>query len=317
MDNNNSNSRRKFLKNTGLGLLGLNLLSTSASAKDSKLEDQNEQVICDQTTNDLYGQGPFYTSNAPTVQNNQLASSTEQGEKIILSGRVFSLDCSEFITNTEIDIWHANDDGQYDNSGFNLRGKTFTNSQGFYLFETIKPGLYLNQNSFRPSHIHFKITPPGFSTLITQLYFEGDPHITNDAAASINSGEYDATHRIIPLTQNSQGVLEGTWDIVINGEGTPLSLNELHLETGMIYNASPSPFNEQVTIQYGIFKEAKVGISVFDLNGRKVADLEESNMNPGKYEVVWQPQKLLSKGYYFIALKINDIQVHYTKVLKA
>ena len=51
--------------------------------------------------------------------------------------------------------------------------------------------------------------------LITQLYFDGDPYISIDFAASITSGSFDATHRIIPLTTNAAGDFEGTWDIVI------------------------------------------------------------------------------------------------------
>ena len=53
---------------------------------------------------------------------------------------------------------------------------------------------------------------------ITQLYFQGDPHIPTDAAASITSGSFDATNRIIPLISNSNGELEGTWDIIIDGD---------------------------------------------------------------------------------------------------
>ncbi len=307
-------NRRQFLKNTSLGVLGLGLLSKT-KAEDSSAAAV--KVICNETTNDYYGQGPFYTDNAPTIQNNLLADSNEPGSKLILSGRVLSMDCDEFISNTEIDIWHANDAGAYDNSGFNLRGKTLSNEQGFYVFETIKPGLYLNGASYRPSHIHFKITPPGFPTLTTQLYFEGDPNIANDAAASISSGEFDASHRIISLSTNSQGHLEGTWDIVLNGEGTPLSLNELHLETGMIYQTNPNPFSDTLNIQYGVFKDSHVALSVFDLNGRMVASLDKNHFSPGKYEATWNPDPNLPDGHYFIALNVNDIQVHYIKVVRS
>ena len=271
---------------------------------------------CNKVTEDAYGQGPFYTANAPNIQNNQLADTNESGTKIIISGQVYNLECSEFIPETEIDIWHANDLGEYDNIGFNLRGKTITNSQGFYIFKSIKPGLYLNGSNYRPSHIHFRITPPGFDTLITQLYFQGDAYIPTDPAASITSGQFDATNRIIPLVLNSNGELEGTWDIVINGDGIPVETNNIHLNRGMIYSASPNPFTNQIEIKYGVFHRARVAISVYDVSGQTVASLEERVLEPNKYSVLWNPKSKLSKGHYFISIIINDMQVHYLKVVR-
>jgi len=320
MKKNYEKSRRQFLKNSSLTALSLgifpSLFGANPAAENKGEESGNLLELCNETTNDLFGQGPFYTENAPTIQNNQLADMNEAGTKLILSGRVYNLDCSEFIVNTEIDIWHADDDGAYDNTGYNLRGKTTTNGQGFYLFETVKPGLYLNGANYRPSHIHLKITPPGFSTLTTQIYFEGDPNIPSDAAASVTNGIYDATHRIIPLTTNSQGDLEGVWDIVINGDGAPLGTNDIHLDTGMIYQATPNPFQNELIIQYGVFQKSKVSLSVYDLLGRKVATLDEKTLQPEKYELVWQPEDRLPDGHYFIALKVNDLQVHYIKVIR-
>ena len=318
MKKNKKDNRRQFLKNTSLSLLSVAafptiLKSTNASVSLSK---KNSMATCNQATEDAYGQGPFYTANAPTILNNQLADLNEAGTRIIISGQVYNLECSEIIPNTEIDIWHANDAGEYDNIGYNLRGKTTTNSQGFYVFESIKPGFYLNGATFRPSHIHFKITPPGFDTLITQLYFQGDPYIAADAAASITSGSFDATNRIIPLISNSNGDLEGTWDIVIDGNGVPVGTNSIHLDKGIIYSASPNPFTDQVDINYGVFQKAKVAISVYDLSGQIVATLEERMLEPEKYSVTWKPHSNLSKGHYFISIMINDLQVHYLKVIR-
>jgi protocatechuate 3,4-dioxygenase beta subunit len=45
------------------------------------------------------------------------------------------------------------------------------------------PGFYpidLQGGLYRPSHLHFKILPPGFPKFVTQLYFRGD-HIPNNA----------------------------------------------------------------------------------------------------------------------------------------
>lgn len=306
--------RRTFLKNTALATLGLGL---GSSAKAEAAAGQPTSLItCDRTTLDYYGEGPFYTENPPMLEGNQLAESDEPGERMIISGRVLNLSCSEFIPNTVVDVWHADNDGAYDNNGYKLRGFTLTNEQGFYLFETIKPGKYLNGNSFRPSHIHYKITPPGFPQLITQLYFAGDDSIPGDAAASITSGTYDASNRIISLTENANGILEGTFDIVINGEGIAVGTNDLHLSKGMVYQVSPNPFTSELTIHYGVFKRAKVGLVVFDLVGRQVAVLEDSEKLPEKYYATWQPDSALPSGHYFVALKINDLQVHYLKVVK-
>jgi protocatechuate 3,4-dioxygenase beta subunit len=307
-------SRRQFLKNFSLASLTIGVLP--AVAQKSNIGPGEKSVLeCVSTTPDLYGEGPFYTPNPPVIENGMLASQDEPGTRLIISGQVRNLDCSEVIPNTIIDIWHAADAGAYDNQGYNLRGYTLTNAQGFYLFETVVPGHYPNAGSYRPSHIHVKVTPPGFETLTTQLYFEGDEYIPGDAAASQNSGEFDATHRIIPLILNNDGKFEGIWDIIVDGDGIVSSTN-LHHDKGMIYSVGPNPFSNQVQINYGVFRNAKVSLSVFDIHGRTVAILEEKNLKSEKYTATWQPETHLPDGYYFVALKINDLQVHYLKVLK-
>ncbi|MEX1189362.1 MAG: hypothetical protein WED33_08895 [Bacteroidia bacterium] len=304
-------NRRQFLRNTSLAGLGVGVLvNNSVSANPEGTE------LCNKTTLDYYGQGPFYTPNAPIISEGLLVSENEPGERLIISGRVYNLDCTEVIPNAVIDIWHADDAGAYDNSGFNLRGKVTSNSEGFYLFETIKPGKYLNGSSFRPSHIHLKITPPGFSDLTTQLYFTGDSDIPGDAAASITSGNFDATSRIIQLTTNEDGKLEGVWDIVLNGEGV-IASNDMHLNQGMIYSVSPNPISELVSINFGVFRASKVSLKVFNLAGVLVADIDSLDLSPEKYTVDWKPSPDLPSGNYFIILTLDNLQVHYLKILKS
>lgn len=57
--------------------------------------------------------------------------------------------------------------GVYDNEGYRFRGWQRTNAQGRYRLPTVVPGPY----PARTEHIHVKVTPPGGSTLTTQLYF--------------------------------------------------------------------------------------------------------------------------------------------------
>ncbi len=306
------NNRRQFLKNTSLAAIGLGTLSTACEVKAENTTNDKTLLTCDKTTLDYYGEGPFYTDSPPMIQDHQLAAADEPGTRMIISGRVYNLDCSEFIPETVVDVWHANDAGQYDNDSYNLRGFTRSNAQGFYMFETVMPGKYAS----RPAHIHFKIKPPGFELLTTQLYFAGDTSIPNDAAASITSGTYDATNRIIPLTTNADGKLEGTWDIVVNGEGIMTGTSDIHLDKGIVYSVSPNPFLDKGIIKYGVFKKSKVSLLVYDMQGREVANLEEKILPAEKYEAVWTPEDSLPNGHYFVALKINDLQVHYLKVVR-
>ena len=308
--NNYKDSRRQFLRNISLSAAAFTFMPFTARAKTLS---SNKKEECEKTTLDYYGEGPFYTDNPPTLTDGKLAKESETGTKIRITGRVQNLDCSEFIPNTIVDVWQANDAGSYDNSGFNLRGQVVSNAQGFYMFETVQPGKYLNGSKYRPSHIHFKITPPDYPTITTQLYFEGDSDIDTDAAASITSGQYDATHRIVALSDDGNGVLEGTWDIAVDGKGL-MGTGDLHLDKGIIYTASPNPFTSSLQINYGVFKAAEVSLLVFDMQGRKVAILEQRNLTPEKYNAQWTPNADLPNGHYFIALKINELQVHYLKV---
>jgi protocatechuate 3,4-dioxygenase beta subunit len=309
------NKRRTFLKNASFTALSIGIAS-SVKGINTFNGFKPAGASCNETTLDYYGQGPFYTANPPLVVSNQLATITEVGTRLIITGRVYNLDCTEFIPNAEIDIWHANDAGQYDNSGYNLRGIVKSDSQGYYQFETIKPGKYLNGASYRPSHIHIKVTPPGFTSLITQLYFTGDTDIPGDAAASISTGTYDASNRIIPISLNGNGKYEGTWDVVVNGSGVTVGVSDLRMDKGILYEISPNPFKNQIKIKYGVFTDSKVSIEIFNLKGELIDTLVDEKMGKEKYSITWKPEDSLPKGCYVVGLKINDIQVQHIKIIK-
>ena len=163
MKENKKDTRRQFLRNASLAILSVGALPQLLKANESKGTPNKKSLAnCELSTQDAYGQGPFYTENAPTISDNMLADESEAGQRIIISGRVYDVGCEEVIPNTIIDVWHADHTGAYDNNTYNLRGVTTTNDQGFYIFVTIRPGWYQNGATYRPSHIHFKITPPGF-----------------------------------------------------------------------------------------------------------------------------------------------------------
>jgi protocatechuate 3,4-dioxygenase beta subunit len=92
------------------------------------------------------------------------------GTRLIVTGSVLSTDCRP-IPGALVDVWQADDRGEYDNAGFRLRGHLFADEQGRYRLETIVPGAY----SGRTRHIHVRVQAPNQPVLTTQLYFPGEP----------------------------------------------------------------------------------------------------------------------------------------------
>ncbi len=161
-----------------------------------------------ETTNDILG--PFYRPDVPV--RNDLTAKDLKGTVVELKGKVFRGDCTTPIENAMVEIWHCNTDGEYDNESkhFHLRGKWLTDEKGNYSFKTILPGKYLNGSQYRPAHIHFRVTAEGSRELISQLYFQGDPHITNDPWAS----KKEAERRILPIAlEDIHGNLSVVFDI--------------------------------------------------------------------------------------------------------
>jgi protocatechuate 3,4-dioxygenase beta subunit len=119
-------------------------------------------------------EGPFYTPNSPLR-----ASLVEGGSKaprMLVTGRVLSPQCKP-VANALVDLWHADEEGAYDNRGYRYRGHQFTDSEGRYRFETIVPAVYPG----RTRHYHVKVQPAGGRILTTQLYFSGEPGNRRDS----------------------------------------------------------------------------------------------------------------------------------------
>lgn len=112
------------------------------------------------------------------------------GERIVVHGKVMD-ENGRPVPNTLVEVWQANAGGRYRHKNDNYLaaldpnfagcGRCVSDAEGNYTFRTIKPGPYPwpnGGNDWRPAHIHFSVFGSGFSQrLITQMYFEGDPHI--------------------------------------------------------------------------------------------------------------------------------------------
>jgi tetratricopeptide (TPR) repeat protein len=68
-----------------------------------------------------------------------------------------------------------------------------------------------------------------------------------------------------------------------------------------LYQNYPNPFNPVTTIKYDMVKAQDVRLAVYDIIGREVAVLVNTQQQPGSYEVSWDASSFAS-GIYFYTL---------------
>ena len=310
-------SRRRFLQLSGMTAVGL------------MIPKRLEGMPCDPSTADLMGLGPYWEPDSP--YRSILASPEEPGTRLFISGVVTANDCHTPITNVIIDAWHADDEGCYsvfetcdtgnpESDEFNLRGRVLSGPHGQYFIETIKPGPYpLGLDRFRPSHIHFMMTPPAGEPLITQLYFEGDDYLDEDTGSS----DPGAIDRIIPLNETENG-MEGIFDIKLDIDPDQKAINVNYPISGnRIQNIAtyPNPFNSHIEIQFDLTKPSHVLVSVYDITGRWVQTITNNFFSKGRHSFLWNGKasfgETVPSGEYFIHIQTaNEYQLKSITFLK-
>ena len=143
-------------------------------------------------------EGPYFTPNSPKRW--QLREPEMKGTPILLTGLVLAQRCVP-IAGALVELWHANDAGEYDNEGYRLRGHQFTEDAGLYRFSTIVPGLYPG----RTRHFHLKFQLPNQPVLTTQFYFPNEPGNERDRLFN--------PELILTVSRGSE--LTGRFDVVL------------------------------------------------------------------------------------------------------
>jgi hypothetical protein len=127
-------------------------------------------------------------------------------------------------------------------------------------------------------------------------------------------GQGASLELISPFSDNT---LAQNWTANLN-HGTPGSPN-----TGMnnstpsadlsviTHNAKnyPNPFNVETTISFTTPSRGHVRVTIFDLLGKQVASLKNEVTEPGKQEVVWQPEDHLEAGMYIYQIWYNEATI--------
>lgn len=223
-------SRREFLKRAGFGMAAFGVANDAlvlAADTPPTPSDANaaaaEQVLLklgpppeairmsDETKlthpNPL---GPFYRKGAPF--RGKATPPFEPGQVMLVSGRVWGFDTKRPLPGAILDVWQVDIQGKYSagDGDFKNRARLLTSETGYYEFETIHPVAYQPSDFWRSPHIHYRVVREGYQTLVTELFFEGDPKQDVDPMF-----EKALVRPVAKKTINNQAVESVVFDIVL------------------------------------------------------------------------------------------------------
>lgn len=147
--------------------------------------------------------GPFHVSNAPPLAIGGDMKRHYGGPMLLVEGQVTDTD-GKAIPNATLDIWQTAPNGMYasqddEQDTFSFHGLMTTDDQGRFGFTTVKPVEYTvptdgpvgkildaaGRHPWRPSHLHYIISAPGYKTLVTEIFPDDDPYLDQDTVFGV------------------------------------------------------------------------------------------------------------------------------------
>jgi protocatechuate 3,4-dioxygenase beta subunit len=173
-------------------------------------------------------EGPMYTVAPPFRKKiyEEYEGISPEDDVLFVRGTVTST-TGDPLPEAVVDVWQTGPSGGYDvwderQPDGNFRGRIRAEGDGSYEFQTMLPkpytvptdgpvGRYLEamgQHPWRPAHIHFKVTAHGHRTLVTQVFFPGDPYLENDTIGAVKPA-------LVRPVERRNGRLECAFDIAL------------------------------------------------------------------------------------------------------
>ncbi|KWR90690.1 intradiol ring-cleavage dioxygenase [Cupriavidus sp. IDO] len=149
--------------------------------------------------------GPFYVDDAPEYELGADVGNGMAGEPCHVSGQVRSI-TGEAIPGATLEVWQADAEGFYDvqkpaRTSAQGRGTLHADASGHFHFKSIVAECYpiphdgpvgrmleaMGRHPWRPAHLHFMISAPGYETLVTHVFREGGAYLDSDAVFGVRS----------------------------------------------------------------------------------------------------------------------------------
>ena len=172
--------------------------------------------------------GPFFSPALlrEDTRRNMLTQPETVGERIRIEGRVLDGDGLP-IPDAMVEIWQANAHGRYNHPGdqgpavidlsFMGFGRSGTDEDGGYWFETIKPGpVPFDEEHTQAPHISVTIFSRGLlNHLVTRIYFEDEPANASDPVLQHVPEDRRAT--LVARCEQDENAVLYRFDIVLQG----------------------------------------------------------------------------------------------------
>ena len=171
--------------------------------------------------------GPFYVEDAPGFDLGDDVANGAPGVPCQVRGTIRGLE-GEPVPGAELHVWQADAEGKYDvqreGSEHQARGVLHANAKGQYHFRSILAEAYpipddgpvgemlraTKRHPWRPAHLHFMIKAPGYETLITHVFRNGDAYLDSDAVFGVRQS------LIADWLQQPDGTYLVQYDFVLN-----------------------------------------------------------------------------------------------------
>ena len=147
--------------------------------------------------------GPFHAPDSPSLAVGGDLARGNEGEKLLVRGRVLD-PAGKPVAGARLDYWQAAANGLYwqqdsTQDKNNLRCTMATDETGRYAFTTVRPAPYevpcdgpvgdllraAKRHAWRPAHLHFIVSAPGYRALTTELFFADDQYLDADAVFGV------------------------------------------------------------------------------------------------------------------------------------
>ncbi|MBO0731448.1 MAG: carboxypeptidase regulatory-like domain-containing protein [Acidimicrobiaceae bacterium] len=148
--------------------------------------------------------GPFYVDDGPDYANGDsiVAAPETGGEALTVRGTV-SDTAGRPVAGATVEVWQVQPNGHYDveddSAKRNLRATLRTADDGSFSFTTVRPIDYTvpadgpvgamlaasGRHPWRPAHIHFALTAPGYQPLVTHLFDSTSPYLDSDTVFAV------------------------------------------------------------------------------------------------------------------------------------